>query len=634
MLTPATQPVWSVPKPYTPVRSTATEFSCLGRTARLGEMLLPRQIVSAGKPLLTGPVQLVCKPDLLSGVVGKASLVGNTGDSAIWEWTGESSELSVRGAMTGECDGLMWYEIVLTPKHPMKLSSLRLEIPRLADTARYLHRADFAWPGLSKGLRESGGNWRQEFAPYVWLGDEQRGLAWCAESDQGWVLSEPGNALSVTTHAGVVRFTATIIDHEQTVDSPITLSFGLQASPVKPVSFAWRAKARILHGITYDAYKPDKDGQVLLDELAKAGVKTVVYHDDWSDYYGKLTTPYADDMRKLISESHKRGMKVLVYIGYGLARNAPEMQGHHDEWSIMPLIPWVPAYKPEFRAFDADCARGGWSDWLVEGIDKLFTDYELDGLYFDGTSEAFRCQNELHGCGWRDSAGKLHQSYPVLAVRSMMRRIAEVVHSHRPDAILDVHMSSSLTLPTLSFCDSYWDGEQFMALTAADKFELPLDSFRTEFMGYAHGLDAQFLCYEGHPFTMSEAIALAWVHGVEVRPYPASLKHVTPIWRAMDEFGTTTATWVPYWQGTGLASEDASTKVSAYLKDGKVLAFVSHLRREPITTSLRLDRKALKLGTGELRVRDAISGSPVDSAGDRIAVSFDGMTYKLLEISP
>ena len=32
-------------------------------------------------------------------------------------------------------------------------------------------------------------------------------------------------------------------------------------------------------------------------------------------------------------------------------------------------------------------------------------------------------------------------------------------------------------------------------------------------MGYAHGLDAEFLCYEGRPFTLTEAIALAWVHG-------------------------------------------------------------------------------------------------------------------------
>ena len=117
-----------------------------------------------------------------------------------------------------------------------------------------------------------------------------------------------------------------------------------------------------------------------------------------------------------------------------------------------------------------------------------------------------------------------------------MRRIADAVHSHRPDAILDVHMSASLTLPTLAFCDSYWNGEQFEHLKASDNFDLPLHAFRTEFMGYAHGLDAEFLCYVNRPFTLSEAVALAWLHGVEVRPYPDTLPQISPIWRAMDSF--------------------------------------------------------------------------------------------------
>lgn len=634
MLTLTAQTLCAVPSPYTPVKSKPTEFSCLGRSAKLGPLLLPQQIVAAGKPLLAGPVRLVSEPDVLDGLVGKAKVTKNMGDLARWEWTGESPHVCIRSTMTGECDGLMWYEIVLTPKKPLKLSALRLEIPRLADTARYLHRANFTWPGYSRGLKESGGSWHEGFAPYVWLGDEQRGLAWCAESDQGWILSEPGNALNVGTEAAVVRFAATILDHEQTVDSPITLKFGLQASPVKPVSFEWRAKARILHGITYDACKPDKDGHVLLDELQSAGVRTVVFHQWWTDYYGKVSTPRGDELRSLIDGCHKRGMKLLVYIGYGLARNAPELEGHHDEWSTLPLIPWSTTYLPEYQNFDATCARSGWSEWLVKGIDKLFTDYELDGLYFDGTSEAMRCQNEAHGCGWKDSDGKLHETYAVLAVRSLMRRIADVVHRHRADAILDVHMSSSLTLSTLSFCDSYWDGEQFEAMTTKDKFELPLDAFRTEFMGWAHGLDAQFLCYEGQPFSLDEAIALAWLHGVEVRPYPPSLKHIAPIWRAMDEFGVTTAKWLPYWAGSGVVAEDASTKASSYIKGGKALLFVSHLKREAVTAAVRLDRRALKLGRGKLYAKDAISGAAIDVADDRISLSFDGMTYKLIGIGP
>ena len=77
----------------------------------------------------------------------------------------------------------------------------------------------------------------------------------------------------------------------------------------------------------------------------------------------------------------------------------------HETWSVLPLIPWNPGYKPEMRGFDATCPRSGWADWLVKGADQLFTNYKIDGLYFDGTSEAWTCENTSHGCGWKDASG-------------------------------------------------------------------------------------------------------------------------------------------------------------------------------------------------------------------------------------
>ena len=621
-----------IPKPYTPVKASTTQFRCAGRTTRLGKFLLPEQITAASQPLLARAIRIAAEPDVLGSLQGKARVIENAGDSAKWEWSGESPSLSVRARMSGECDGFCWYEIELAPKAPLKLQGLRLEIPRVAATARYLHTANFSWNHFSQGLVEAGGNWSGPFTPYVWLGDEERGLAWCAESNEGATLKDPAQALQVRTEAGAVIFRMNLLDHEATISSPIKFRFGLQSSPVKPVSLAWRAKARILHNVTFAACEPGADGRMLLDSLRDAGVRTVVFHDGWTDYYGKVATPYGERLRKLISECHQRNLKLLVYIGYGLARRAPELQGHHDEWSVLPLIPWTTTYKPEFREFDATCARSGWTDWLITGIDRLFSDYDLDGLYFDGTSEAWRCQNPAHGCGWKDSAGKVQPDYPILAARQLMRRIADTVHRHRPEAILDVHMSGSLTLPTLSFCDSYWNGEQFEHYTAGDKFELPLHAFRTEFMGYAHGLDAEFLCYVKRPFTMQEAIALSWLHGVEVRPYPETIAEVSPIWRAMDNFGTSSAKWLPYWAGSGASARDESTKVSAYARRGKTLLFVSHLKREPARSNIHLDRRQLGLAPGSLSATDAITGAAVELKGDNLPLSFESMGYRLIEI--
>ena len=612
-----------IPKPYTPVKASDSEFRCLGRVTKLGPMLLPVQITSAGKPILSSPIKL----SGLDGLTGAGKMIGNSGDSASWEWHGQSAALKVDAHMTADCDGFMWYDIALTPNHPAKSPSLRLEVPRIEETARYIHSANFQWGGqTSRGLREIGGKWNQKFMPYVWLGDEDRGLAWCCELSQG--MDSP-DALQIKTDGDTVLFTVDMLGDMK------TLSFGLQATPVKPVSFEWRAKARIYHGVNYES-DDIKDGKCFLDTLQAAGVKTVVFHDMWPEYYGQIVPKENQAFRDLIEACHKRGMKLLVYIGYGVARNAPEMQvqGRHDEWSVLPLIPWNPSFKPELRAFDATCARSGWQDWLVAGIEKLFTDYKLDGLYFDGTSEAFRCENESHGCGYRDQAGNLHPTYPMLDVRRMMRRIADVVHSHKPDAILDVHMSASLTMPTLSFCDSYWDGEQYEGYVKADKVEIPLDAFRAEFMGYAHGLDAEFLCYTNRPFTMEEAIAVAWLHGVEVRPgNPEILGLASPIWRALDDFGYASAKWLPYWKDSGVTADDPSVKASAWVKNGKALIFASHLKREPLATVLRLDRKKLRL-SGEVTATDALTGKPLTLAGNRLPIDFAGMSFRIITVEP
>ena len=80
---------------------------------------------------------------------------------------------------------------------------------------------------------------------------------------------------------------------------------------------------------------------------------------------------------------------------------------------MRPLIPWTTPNRTEFEAFDATCARSGWADWLVKGIDQLFTEYDLDGIYFDGTSEAFRCGTKRPtAAAGKKQAGKLQPGYP------------------------------------------------------------------------------------------------------------------------------------------------------------------------------------------------------------------------------
>ena len=612
------------PKPFTPIKATPKEFRCLGRVMELGDLLLPAQITAAGQPLLAAPIRIFSEPNILSAVTGKAKVIERNDESARWEWKGESADFSLTSTMRADCDGFCWYEIQIAPKHPLKLRSLGLEIPRRSKTARYLHTANYTWSNTSGGLAELGGTWHGPFIPYLWLGDEERGLAWCAESTEGWRLRHPSAALKVETRGEVVSFKTTWLDHEESFSAPIVFRFGLQAGLVKPVSFAWRANARMLHDIHYESCRPGPDGRCELDRLRDGGVKTAVIHDSWTAYFGQMVPADAAQLRRLLEACHQRGLRLLVYVGYGTARKAPEMRGKHDEWSVLPLMPWEsPQYKPDQRGFDAACANSGWADWLVASADKLFTDFDLDGLYFDGTTAAWACQNQAHGCGWKDEQDQVHPGYPMLAARRLMRRLADTVHRHKPGAILDAHMSSNFTLPTLAFCDSVWNGEQL----SADK---SLASFRAQFMGYAQGLDAEFLCRENHPFTFDEAIALAGVHGIEVRPYPTSLSKVTPIWRVMDRFGVSKARWLPYWSESVATADSDAVRVSAWTRNGKALLFVSHLERKAATVRLQLD--ARKLGLKKFKATDTLRETPLAMDHDTLELNFSGMSYCLIEL--
>ena len=301
----------------------------------------------------------------------------------------------------------------------------------------------------------------------------------------------------------------------------------------------------------------------------------------------------------------------------------------------MPLIPWTtpaPDRVPRHSTPPAPGAAGptGWS----RASTGCSAEYDLDGLYFDGTSEAWRCQNQAHGCGWKDARGKLHTEYPLLAARQMMRRIADAVHRHRPDAILDVHMSASLTLPTLAFCDSLLERRAVRDIyKASDKFELPLHAFRTEFMGYAHGLDAEFLCYENRPFTLDEAIALAWLHGVEVRPYPG---HPAANQPDLARHGQLRDVLRPVAALLERLRRSRSGRVgqSQRLLEPRE----SPALRQPSQTRAAQQQPSTRpppAGPGlrdRSRAIDAITGAAVALEGDTLPLSFDGMTYRLIEI--
>jgi hypothetical protein len=373
----------------------------------------------------------------------------------------------------------------------------------------------------------------------------------------------------------------------------------------------------------------------VLDYLKSKGVEVVVYHDTWTDQFGQPTTPFGDKLRSLVQACHDRGIKLIVYFGYGLAGTTPQMRTYHDQWTLWPLLPWSGG-KPE-RTFDAGCNRSPLMEFELDGIEKLAREYCIDGIYMDGTTECFGCTNHTHGCGYQRD-GQWVKTHPIWRNREFMRRLYTIFRQQRKAPLLDQHMSGNMIIPELSFCDSYWDGEQFEGYKFGQQEAtdlLPLESFRAEFMGKQWGLRAEFLNYDKRPFTAQESLAFVLLHDMYVRAsgLGEQLELIVGVWRAFDDFGTDRARWLPYWEQTAARPAREGAYCSAYVRPGQgALLVVSNLTGKAVTARVKLDRGQLGLGSGEVKAWEARSGEAYKVTGDTLRVKLGSMECALVRL--
>jgi hypothetical protein len=354
-----------------------------------------------------------------------------------------------------------------------------------------------------------------------------------------------------------------------------------------------------------------------LDYLAELGVRTLCIHEQWTDLEGYFSTTHGEKLRSLVQACHARGMRLLVYLGFLLSDLAPEWPVFGEECVVEPRHVYDPydfPPQPHQKAYTV-CYRSVWQEALAWGIARLMDEYDVDGVYLDGTANPWPCCNERHGCGYVRPDGSRGVNYPIFSTREMMRRIYTLVKARKPDGLVNVHQSTCMTIPTLSWATSYWDGEQFGSIEPGP-FALetiPLDAFRTEFMGHPWGVPAEFLCYD-RPYTYEQACAFTLLHDVLVRPNGLGphLELASQLWRVQEEFGRKEAEWLPYWRNgdyVTVTPEGARASLYRHPTNG-VLLVVSNLSPETALVSVRLNRERLGLPL-DCGARDALTGEAV-----------------------
>ena len=636
----------AVPRPWVPVKTAADSVSVWGRTYFFASNALPVRIVAQGRDLLASPVRVVCADSNGTAFAWtKAGSWVQSADDASATVCGWQSvpDVFVNATARIEFDGMAKVSLSVTPGRKLSglknLSKVWLEIPLRKEMATLFNYSPCSWSSKLDNVGGVKGPMAWPFRCSVWLGNEDAGLCWFCESDEKITAADPMRVVEVIP--GTAETVLRIRLSDGGLARPATWTFGIQATPVKPLDRTLTT-GHTVHappmgaGITgtkvprpevwwtnQRAFPHGNVGQTLSD-AAKAGVRTVVFHEDWIPIQNN-PSPRAD-FKEMMAACKRLGLKVLVYQGYELSPLDPLWGDNHDGWIAKDIYGNPVSYwnrEPAQRDYRV-CYGSGFAAAWVARIKKAYDELGLDGLYLDGTIMPRACANGAHGCGWSDASGKRHVTYPIFAVRKMMRELYAFVEAR--GGRIDAHQSGYVCPATLSFAHSYWDGEQLAIGSVRNiKAELSLDVFRAEFMGRNHGVACEFLAYEKDGWSYEDAMSVALLHGVMVRPCGfASVMRIAPIWKAFDDFDQLESEWRPYWENK--LSDSEFVKVSSYSRAGDALFVISNVSSgAPVSTRVSAPswcRYAC----------DAITGEAISVVDGRIGITLDPFRCRLVRL--
>ncbi|MFV2070158.1 MAG: glycoside hydrolase domain-containing protein, partial [Pirellulales bacterium] len=565
-----------VPPPWTPLEVDGEKLTvkCWGREYDFSG-LFPQQIRCQGDPLLAAPMRLRAG-ELTAG--GSARLVEKTPTVVKLVNHGTLGQAEIDVATQIEFDGFVWFDVKLRPGQSgeAKLDSLTLEIPLKPARATLFYSGSYTCKDTgtlpTDGYR---GAWRHRF----WVGDEEGGIQWFAESQRGWSITRRDRTLAIKD--GLVRLA--IADAPLTITKPLELSFGIMATPVRPRPADWRS------------------WRFGSDEINREDWRHVVL---WATHWGTrwnypIPKPHVADW---LRREYAAGTLPCLYCNVTrIAPNTPEYRYWHEEWRV------APSSRVDFAGLRADdenvsaaaCPRSTYTDFYVWALDRAINEADIRALYFD-VSDAPFCKNEAHGCGWRDEEGHLHETLALRATREFQKRVYVVGKRHRPDFLVAIHMSGNICMPQHSFSNIMIDGENFTSIMQSqwaekkrgDYFDfITLDRMRAQFMLHNFGPVPAFLpefaralgdqCWTDDPEVMRAAKHLVGLFTVHDAPMWQAWMPTMPlrrVWYVQRRFGwDDKVEFVPYWSNPAvldLEPKDPAIVASVFKRPGRIMIVV------------------------------------------------------------
>lgn len=578
-----------------------------------GNSVFPSSIKIGNEEILYSPIRLNAVFGERTGEWKNGHIIKTSSDdeSVSFSNGAETENIIVNANVVAESDGFIKIDFRIMNHWGLlhncdnvpHLTGLSIDIPLKKQFAGLMH----FWPNCESGVNVSHkvlnsyatpeGKTFLPFKPCLWTGWEYGGLNICCEDDKSFELKDKEKCVVFENNEEFVNVRINLLD-----DMPydwrgktdewgdnlkvISYTFGIQATPVKEFDNThiknwrvWQTNVTDLKEMSekYGPAKIVRDENSILEKVADCGVTYIHMHERWSAIQNYGLPKDEEYFKNLVDDCHKLNMKVMVYFGYEVSSLYPEFDKNYENYVNKNIngntVGGWQRY-PIQRDYTV-CYKGGYGDVVAERAANAMDKYGVDGIYTDGFCIPWECANASHGCGYTDRDGVLHATYPIFAVRENAKKLYKEVKKR--GGIHDTHQSAMLLMPTLSFADSYYDGENLQSMMIENIANLKLDTFRAEFMGTNVGLPCNLISYNNGDYTIRRTSGLSFIHNVFPRARTIDeVEFMSKVWKVIDDFRLEKAVWHPYWKQVEVKSSDEHCYASYYeTQNGIVIAAVN-----------------------------------------------------------
>ncbi len=446
--------------------------------------------------------------------------------------------LQIRSKM--DYDGFTEVKMRLNNISANLIEKVVIRIPLQNSVAKYVHQVF-----VQKIYELAGFGFETHDGP-LWVGNQEKGINFSYDDIDPFLSKDPRSRVKVVEDKNLTWLEITLVDAAgQVKEDGHVFRFFLQPTPTKPVS------------------------------LTSSTGKVEFKWEQWATKEGDMQFEKIPEIKEWTTALKKEGKVGAIYTTHGLAMDSDDFKKYSSDLALQPLwMCYQRMYEPGFKVpVYGVCRRGPDGDRMLYGLKKFIDEAGIGGICDDGMSLALPDNNISHppGCGNHDiPQWSMETKSRVILQRNFLKRVRGLFNNSGRPFYLSAHAGGGLEIATLSFFDTYMEGEQLARFRPG--YHIPSGLFSVGYSGWAWGFRTLFwdkTWRKNHGHYWSYIYSL--LHGMD---YEDSKE----IYEICKDFEKSPAKFFPYWRsGPDVSISSSKSKCSYFINASSALVVVGNL---------------------------------------------------------